>query len=293
MKINEVAQLSGVPLSTIRFYLREGLLPPPMKTGKTMAYYGQEHLKRLAFIKQLQSEKNMPLHFIKGEIAKEFQDKKEDNNLAYSNDYKKDEIINSAIRVFREKGYAATSIQDIVTDSGVGRATFYLFFKNKNEIFIDCFDRLFSELFKGGLEEVRREQDRLVRLQMRARIFLRSYQKWADAVNLLRGASLSNNPVFQEKLNQVMKQIVAPVVRDVEKAVRSGQIRPINSTLAGYMFTGMLEYCGYLYAQGRYDEDVLLKALDDLMMKGLLIEQSSRWSSQKAPTTQPHISTIL
>jgi AcrR family transcriptional regulator len=274
MKIKEVAQLSGVSLSTIRFYLREGLLPPSMKTGKTMAYYGQEHLKRLAFIKQLQSEKNMPLYFIKEEIDKEFQDNQETSDLTYSNNHKKEEIINSAIRVFREKGYAATSIQDIVTDSGIGRATFYLFFKNKDEIFMDCFDRLFSELYKEVLEEIKREQDRLVRLQKRARIFLCSYEKWADAMNLLRGASLSKYPVFQEKLNQVMKQIVEPVVRDVEKAVQSGQIRPINSTLAGYMITGMVEYCGYLYAQGRYDEEVLLKAVNDLMMNGLLMNRT-------------------
>jgi len=235
-----------------------------------MAYYGQEHLKQLAFIKQLQSEKHMPLYFIKAEIDKKFQDKKEDNYLTYSNNHKKEEIINSAIRVFREKGYAATSIQDIVADSGVGRATFYLFFKNKDEIFIDCFDRLFSELFKGVWEEIKREQDPLVRLHKRAKIFLSSYQKWADAMNLLRGASLSKNPVFQVKLNQVMKQIGSTVARDVEKAMESGQIRPINSTLAGYMTMGMMEYCGYLYAQGRYDEEVLLKAVFELLMKGLM-----------------------
>lgn len=270
MKIKEVAQLAGVSLSTIRFYLREGLLPPAIKTGKTMAYYGQEHLQRLAFIKQLQSEKNLPLYFIKAEINKKFQDKKEDNNVTYSNNHKKDEIINSAIRVFREKGYAAASIQDIVTDSGVGRATFYLFFKNKNEIFIDCFDQLFSELFNGVWEEIKMEQDPLVRLRKRAKIFLSSYQKWADTMNLLRGASLSKNPLFQEKLNQVMKLIGRTVARDVEKAVKSGQIRPINSTMAGYMALGMMEYCGYLYAQGRYSEEVLLKAVFDLLMKGLL-----------------------
>jgi AcrR family transcriptional regulator len=270
MKIKEVAQLSGIPLSTIRFYLREGLLPPAMKTGKTMAYYGQEHLKRLAFIKQLQSEKNMPLYFIKAEIDKKFQDKKEDNNVTYSNNHKKEEIISSAIRVFREKGYAAASIQDIVTDSGVGRATFYIFFKNKDEIFIDCFDRLFLELFKGVWEEIKMEQDPLVRLHKRARIFLSSYQKWADSMNLLRGASLSKNPLFQEKLNQVMKLIGRTVARDLENAVESGQIRPINTTMAGYMAMGMMEYCSYQYAQGRFDKEVLVKAVLDLLMKGLL-----------------------
>jgi AcrR family transcriptional regulator/predicted DNA-binding transcriptional regulator AlpA len=269
MRIKDVAQLSGVPLSTIRFYLREGLLPAPIKTGKTMAYYGQEHLQRLAFIRQLQSEKNLPLYFIKKEIAKEFQDKKETGSPVYSNDHKKKEIIDSAIRVFRKKGYAATKIQDIVSDGGIGRATFYLFFKNKNEIFLECFDVLFADLFKGIWEEIRTEPAGLARLQKRAKIFLGSYNKWADTMNLLRGASLSKNPEFQEKLHQVMKLIVRTVARDIEKAMESGEIRPINSTLAGHMAMGMIEYCGYLYAQGRYDEKVLLKAAFDLLSKGL------------------------
>jgi hypothetical protein len=88
-------------------------------------------------------------------------------------------------------------------------------------------------------------------------------------MNLLRGASLSKNPLFQEKLNQVMKLVGRTVARDLEKAVESGQIRPINCTLAGYMAMGMSEYCGYLYAQGRYNEEVLLKTVFDLLMKGL------------------------
>jgi len=273
MKISELSQLSGISLSTIRYYLREDLLPPPIKTGKTMAYYGQEHLQRLAFIKKLQSEKNLPLFFIKTEIEKKFQDQKESNNLTYSNQQRKEEIITSAIRVFREKGYAATSLQDIVSDGGIGRATFYLFFKNKDDIFLECFDVLFADLFKGIWEEIRMEPPGMQRLLKRAKYFLASYQKWADAMNLLRGASLSKNPVFQEKLHQVMAQIVKTVARDIEKAVESGQIRPVNSTLTGHMAMGMIEYGGYLFAQGRYDEEVLLKALFDLLAKGILKKQ--------------------
>ena len=39
LKIGEIAKKSGVPPSTIRYYVRQGLLPEPTKVNKSMAYY--------------------------------------------------------------------------------------------------------------------------------------------------------------------------------------------------------------------------------------------------------------
>ena len=39
LRISELAQSSGVPVATIRHYLREELLPEPVKTSRNMAYY--------------------------------------------------------------------------------------------------------------------------------------------------------------------------------------------------------------------------------------------------------------
>ena len=47
MKMSELVKISGVPRTAIHFYLREGLLDPPDKTGATMAYYNETHLRRL------------------------------------------------------------------------------------------------------------------------------------------------------------------------------------------------------------------------------------------------------
>lgn len=54
MKISELSQASGIPLATIKFYLREGLLMPGQATGPNQAAYGDEHLRRLALIRALQ-----------------------------------------------------------------------------------------------------------------------------------------------------------------------------------------------------------------------------------------------
>jgi DNA-binding transcriptional MerR regulator len=65
LKISELAEQSGVPVATVRHYLREGLLPEPVKTSRNMAYYPPEFVDRIRLIKQLQEERFMPLRVIR------------------------------------------------------------------------------------------------------------------------------------------------------------------------------------------------------------------------------------
>jgi DNA-binding transcriptional MerR regulator len=66
LKMRELAEASGVSAGTIKHYLREGLLPEPVKTSRNMAYYPAEFVDRIRLIKQLQEERFMPLRVIKG-----------------------------------------------------------------------------------------------------------------------------------------------------------------------------------------------------------------------------------
>ena len=65
LKMKELAEASGVSAGTIKHYLREGLLPEPVKTSRNMAYYPPEFVERIKLIKQLQEERFMPLKHIK------------------------------------------------------------------------------------------------------------------------------------------------------------------------------------------------------------------------------------
>ena len=66
LKMSELAEASGVSAGTIKHYLREGLLPEPVKTSRNMAYYPADFVDRIKLIKQLQEERFMPLKVIKG-----------------------------------------------------------------------------------------------------------------------------------------------------------------------------------------------------------------------------------
>jgi DNA-binding transcriptional MerR regulator len=71
LKISELAERAEVPVATVRHYLREGLLPEPVKTSRNMAYYPPEFVERIRLIKQLQEERFMPLRVIRDLLERE------------------------------------------------------------------------------------------------------------------------------------------------------------------------------------------------------------------------------
>ena len=51
MKIGELAERSGCPVETIRYYERIGLLPPPQRSPNNYRVYTERHAERLSFIR--------------------------------------------------------------------------------------------------------------------------------------------------------------------------------------------------------------------------------------------------
>ena len=69
LRIDELAQRSGLPSSTIRFYQREGLIPPPEREGR-VAYYSDDHVHRLDRVRALQAQ-GLPLSVVGDLLARE------------------------------------------------------------------------------------------------------------------------------------------------------------------------------------------------------------------------------
>ncbi|MCG8591586.1 MAG: MerR family transcriptional regulator [Proteobacteria bacterium] len=65
VKISEFARRSGVPAPTIKHYLREGLLPEPVRTSRNMARYDVAWIPRVRAIKELQRTCFLPLRVIR------------------------------------------------------------------------------------------------------------------------------------------------------------------------------------------------------------------------------------
>jgi DNA-binding transcriptional MerR regulator len=65
LKMNELAAATGMPKSTILYYIGQGLLPQPRKTSPNMAYYEPSSVERIRLIQQMQERHRLTLSEIK------------------------------------------------------------------------------------------------------------------------------------------------------------------------------------------------------------------------------------
>jgi DNA-binding transcriptional MerR regulator len=64
-KMKGLAAVTGVPKSTILYYLAQGLLPEPRRTGRNVAYYDPACVERIKLIQQMQERHRLTLSEIR------------------------------------------------------------------------------------------------------------------------------------------------------------------------------------------------------------------------------------
>ena len=63
--MREVMEQTGLSRQAIHFYVEQGLVDPPIKTGQTSAYYTEAHVERIRLVRKLQDEHFLPLKAIR------------------------------------------------------------------------------------------------------------------------------------------------------------------------------------------------------------------------------------
>lgn len=66
--------------------------------------------------------------------------------MSFKAQQKRDLIIKSSLFSFNKLGYHDSRIEDIIREAGVGKGTFYLYFKNKEEVVIAILDQFLLEI---------------------------------------------------------------------------------------------------------------------------------------------------
>lgn len=276
MKISDLSQKSGVSRHSIHHYLRLGLLPAPQRKNKTMAYYGQEHLERLVWIRQFRDQ-GVSLYVLQQMLSQNVDPtglgpeparlpavRQGGKNKAI----KKRQLIETASKVFSEKGYYHTSISDITEPLGIGKSTFYLYFKNKKELFFICIDSIFDHLWKEDFERIREEKNFALKLALRGEAFIRVYPRIRDILQMMRGALVGNDDGMATKYNEIYAKLVRPVIKDLQKGMEQGRIRQGDPELLAYILVGMAEALAY---RVHLDDKYSLKDAMELMTQYRLL----------------------
>ena len=71
-----------------------------------------------------------------------------------------------------------TKISDIADAVGLGKATFYFYFKSKEDLFMECADRLATIIVpEAAWDDIRREPDYINRQRKRGIAFLEGFSE--------------------------------------------------------------------------------------------------------------------
>ena len=274
MRISELARLSGTPRTTIHFYLRKGLLHPPIRTGRTMAYYDETHLERLRLIKQLKMNLRLPTAFIKRHLENMkkpghggFRYETQDNKTRPD---RKQEIIEVAIRLFSERGYLKTNVRDITDSLGISTGTFYIYFQNKQELFIEVVDDVIRTIIGEIAIAIKKEKDYIKRSELRGRVFFENYPRYSEILAQLRAGIVGEGQWPQEKVKKIYHLLTEPLIREAKEAMQKGVIRKVDPDLLAYTLTGMVETLSMrANLDDKYDFNEVMEFVLDLAINGL------------------------
>ena len=254
MTISELSRNTGTPASTIRYYLREGILPTPERRGKTRAYYDDTHVKRLREIGKMREKSGLSIREIKEKFSVTIKtDEKSDPESAPPFDRKGD-IIDAAIDLFRAKGYDGTSLNDIVERAKISKGSFYLHFAGKKELFIECADRVFLDIDRK-FSELEQELNIVQRFRMRALLFIKTSRHFIEMLHIARGTFSSSTPRHRVKIRKIMQNLISPLIHDLNEGIERGLIRNLDTTVIAYMLMGAVEYGSY-YLEDRGDDEI-------------------------------------
>jgi len=284
-KISDIERFSGVSRRTIHFYLQSGLLHPPYKTGKTMSYYDDEHLKRLKYIKQAKADK-VPLFLIKEKIKDGISGMKIDTPvlLTSSGDSKsankmptqakarktREKIIRCGYKFFCEKGFRETKVSDITKTLNVGKGTFYFYFKDKKELLLECVPLIFETLFTKGWNRIRKEKDPLKRLELRAQAVFPVISEFCAIIQLCKEAMEEDDRKLNRMGQDTFLSIREPLETDIKNGIEKGHFRKVDPKIAASMMIGIIENMYYLNkVDPSIEHESMWSSIIDILISGV------------------------
>jgi AcrR family transcriptional regulator len=149
----ELVERTGVPAPTVRFYLVEGLLPPPVKVAANRYLYDERHVEAVRLVRLLRERRGLSLEAIgrmlpalvpdllgrpdAGVFRPEmWQQLLEDNRASVPAPSTSDRLLSAGLEAFCRHGHAEVTVDDVCRAADVAKGSFYRYFGSKEELFL-------------------------------------------------------------------------------------------------------------------------------------------------------------
>jgi len=243
LTITELEDASGVPRSTIYFYVREGLLPVAQKAAVSRAVYPESYVDLLSEIAALKAE-GLSLQTIKERLSARIASAgaSDVDLIAEQAEQVKRSILHAAARLFARRGYKRTRIADIIKEAGVTPPVFYDHFISKQQLFAEAFG-LLSGWMSGFLQSrLAGEPDPAARELARVQCYVGFQALSPDLMSLARSEALQEAGEMRAEVERSYKDMVRGTLEDlVRLRGQSGVSLPVSDELVAFGLLGSVE----------------------------------------------------
>lgn len=187
-------------------------------------------------------------------------------------------IIEKAAIIFNQKGYAGSSIQDILTATNLTKGAIYGNFESKNEIAIEAF-KYSVDLVTQAVRERSLKKTKSYDKLMEAVKFYRDYlfnepvEGGCPILNMAPEVD-DTNPEMRQRVVKALENWQYSVKRVVEKGIENGEIKPnVQADEFSILFVASLEggiMMSRLYKESRHLH-IVLDQLERIIRNELML----------------------
>lgn len=154
---------------------------------------------------------------------------------------KREAVLRAAVRMFNERGFHATSLDDVAASLGISKRTIYHYLANKEQVLLECVTIGLEQLIAAAADARSQPGDghqRLTRfLQLYAEINMDDFGRC-----VIRTGEESLSPSGRSQFRLLKKQIDTALREMLQDAVDDGSIAPVDVKLAAFTLAGALNW---------------------------------------------------
>jgi AcrR family transcriptional regulator len=159
----------------------------------------------------------------------------------------RERLLESAKRLFSQKGYYATSVEDIVASAGLSKGAFYFYFKSKEELFKSLVEEMHLNIVKRLESFLERDLPLEDALIEHAKVFLEDIYQNRHIAQIFLFQLVGTNEEFRELYYTKIAHLRELLTKMVDRAIQRGEITYKNAEnivnlYAGFLRMLVLEY---------------------------------------------------
>jgi AcrR family transcriptional regulator len=188
----------------------------------------------------------------------------------------KGDLLDVAMKLFLEKGYSATSTNDICVAADVSKPTLYYYFKNKRHLFFSCHMRSIQEVLRPYIEKARAIKDPQERLAFMIREFTRMICLNPELKVLIHETMSMRDKYFDEIRKEWKRHYL--LLRDTIGELQSSKKSSLNlePSRAALLLLGMITWITFWFDYSRQEDvNIIAQSATELASYGLFGKKRS------------------